>query len=77
MINQKDKLYFDDRSKRQKLSERAVRMELVREPQDSDAAVQAVLNGQIQLVYSLENLLKIPCFCNVKIGLLQAHCVKL
>lgn len=64
-------------------------MEFVGEAQDSDAAVAAVLNVQIPLVYiSPKNLLKNPCFRNMLISdcysknlralvINEAHCVKL
>lgn len=78
MMDQKDKL-----------SKRGISVEFVGEAQDSDAAIAAVLNGQIQLVYiSPESLLKNCCFRRMLISdhysknlralvIDEAHCVKL
>ena len=74
---------------KEKLSKKGLSVEFVGEAQDSDAAVAAVLNGQIQLVYiSPESLLKNPCFRSMLISdhysknlralvVDEAHCVKL
>lgn len=74
---------------KEKFSETGISVEFVGEAQDNNAAIAAVLNGQIQLVYiSPENLLKNPCFRNMltstcysenlrALVLDGAHCVKL
>lgn len=42
---------------KEKLSKKGIRVEFVGEAQDSDAAVAAVLHGQIQLVYIISQKL--------------------
>lgn len=75
----------------EKFSKKGISVEFVGEAQDSGAAIAAVLNGEIQLVYiSPENLLKKSCFHNVNmltsdrykerlqaLVVDEAHCVKL